>query len=112
MPPRSGPRNPMASSTRSALISTSLPAIGLKSRRPSWLTLSTVAFAAAVLQRHVLHGEMNPRQVAARHGQIARTRGAAGQHERIEPGAHLVHRHLDADVAAGAKRDAFVAQDL
>ena len=55
---------------------------------------------------------MNALQIAARHRQVTRARGAAGQHERIELGAKLVHRHVDADVTAGAKGDAFFAQDL
>ena len=38
-----------------------------------------IAFAAAVLQRQVLHREVDALELAARHRQIARLAGAAGQ---------------------------------
>ena len=81
-------------------------------RRDEPIVGDVVALAAAVLQRQILHREVNARELAAGHRQIARARGAAGEHDRIELGAKLVDRHVDADVAAGAEDDAFLAQEL
>ena len=49
-----------------------------------------VALAATVLQRQVLHREMDARQLAARHRQVARQRRAASEDDRVESGAELV----------------------
>ena len=66
-----------------------------------------VTFAAAVLQRQVLHREVDALQLAARHRQIARLPGAAREQHGVVVGAQPLHRHVDADVDAGAEDHAF-----
>ena len=66
-----------------------------------------VAFTALILQREVLHGEVDAIELAARHGQIAGARGSAGEDERVELTPKIVDGDVDADVAAGAERHAF-----
>ena len=46
------------------------------------------------------------------HRQIARPRRAAGEHDRVELGAQLVDRDVDADVRVGLEDDAFLHQQL
>ena len=70
-----------------------------------------VALAAPVLEGEVLHGEVNARQLAPGHGQIARVAGAAGQHDGVEVAPQVGHRHGDADVGVRLEDDAFLLHD-
>ena len=75
---------------------------------PFW---DLVPFVAAVLKRKELHREVDAGQLASRHPQVARRRGAAGEHDGVERVAHLADGHVDTDVATGAKRDALFLQN-
>ena len=68
-----------------------------------------ILFATAVLRGQVLHREVDALELAAGHGQIARGRGPAGQHDRVEIATELIDRHLDADVRPGPERHPFLA---
>ena len=59
--------------------------------------------AAAVLLREVVDGEVDARELAAGHRQIARRRRAAAEHDGVEVAAQGVDRHVHADVDAGRK---------
>ena len=70
-----------------------------------------VAFAAPVLQRQVLHREVDALQLAAGHRQIARLPGAAGEQHGVEVGDADARRHVDADVDARPEHHAFGLHD-
>ena len=59
----------------------------------------TIAFVAPVLQRQVVHREMDARQLAAGHRQIAGLAGTASQQDGVVVGAQALHRHVHANVA-------------
>ena len=62
---------------------------------------------APVLLRQEFHGEMHAFELAARHRQIARFLGAAGEHHGIVVGEKLVGRDVEADMSAVMENDAF-----
>ena len=69
-----------------------------------------VPFATAVLLGQEVDGEVNARQVAARHLKIAGRPGAAAQHNRVELPAQIRNRKVHTDVHAGAEHDAFLLE--
>jgi hypothetical protein len=71
-----------------------------------------VALVAPVLQRQVLHREMDAGKFASRHRQVARLSGARGEQDCIVVALQAGHRHVDTDVDAGAEDDAFGRQQL
>src|SRR5207237_7059100 len=71
--------------------------------------LDAVALARAVLRRQVLHGEMNARELAARHLQIARQGRSAREDDRVEVALQVARVAVHADVAAGLEGDALFA---
>ena len=60
-----------------------------------------VAFAAAVLLRQKIHGEVDALQFAAGHVQIARLLGAARQQDGVEIPAQVFHGDVAAHVRVG-----------
>src|SRR5260370_470561 len=108
MPLRSGPRKPMARSTRSASRVNSLPATSRMASRPpadnddvlafrrnEGLVAHDVAFATMILQRQKIHREMNPSKLAAGHRQIARD----GRSGRYDDGIKVAFQFVGGDVA-------------
>ena len=71
-----------------------------------------VALAASVLLRQVLHREVHARQIAARHGQVARPAGAAGQDHGVEVAPQVAGGDVHADVHAGPEHHALGLQQL
>ena len=71
--------------------------------------VDAIALAGPILRRQILHREMNAREFASRHPQIARHRRPAGQDDGVEVALQLTGVAVDADVAAGAERHAFLA---
>ena len=65
-----------------------------------------VAGVALVLLRQEIHREMDAVELAARHFEVARQLGAAGQRHRVESAEQRVHRDIDADLDLGAEGDA------
>jgi hypothetical protein len=60
-----------------------------------------------VLLRQELHREVDAGELAARDGEVARLRGAARQHDRVELAAELVGLERHAHVDARLERHAF-----
>jgi hypothetical protein len=51
-----------------------------------------IALAAPVLQREVVHREVNARQLAAGNGKVSRPAGPASQHHGVELALHGANR--------------------
>ena len=60
-----------------------------------------------VLLRQELHREVHAGEVAARHVEVARRFGAAGQHDRVELVQQLLRRDVAADMRIRPELDAF-----
>ena len=71
-----------------------------------------VALAALVLERQVLHREVDAPERAPRDREIPRPAGAAGEDDRVEVSPDLRDRHVGADVGARPEEDALLLQDL
>ena len=67
---------------------------------------------APVLAAQVVHGLMHPRQSATRYVEVARGLGADRQAHGVESGAQAGERDVAADLAAGAKLDAFAGKQV
>ena len=67
-----------------------------------------VAFTLPVLQRQILHREMNAGELTPRHRQIPGHRRAAREHDGLKSLAHLGERHVDADIGLRPEHDAFL----
>src|SRR5881409_2095441 len=59
------------------------------------------SLAAPVLQREVLHREVDAGELAPGHGQVAGRICAARQHDRVEIGLQIPHRYRRADGSVG-----------
>src|SRR5204863_499429 len=70
-----------------------------------------VALAASVLERQVLHGEVDAPELPPGHAEVARLAGAARQHERVELAAKRRDRHAHADVTVRPEGDALLLHD-
>src|SRR5262249_6741061 len=70
-----------------------------------------VALAAPVLERQVLHGEVDAAELAAGYRQIARPARAASQDDRVKIAAEVPDSHVDADVRPGTEDDAGLLHD-
>src|SRR5665213_3284040 len=70
------------------------------------LRLHAIAGDDTVLLRQEIHREMNARELAALHAQVARLLGAAGQCDGVEFGDQCCRIDIDADVRVGAELDA------
>src|SRR5262245_52988477 len=70
------------------------------------LVRNHVALAALVLQRQVVHREVDAGELAAGHGQIARLARAARKHHRVEVLAKVADGRARADVRIGLEDDA------
>ena len=71
--------------------------------------LDLVALARAVLGRQIVHREMNARQLATGHAQVARHGRSARQHDSIEIALQLPRIAVHTDVTPGLEDDAFLA---
>ena len=71
----------------------------------SGLRVDALAGDPAVLLHEVVHGEMDPAQLASGHVDVARAIGADREHDRVEPLAQLLGGDVDADVVAGLEGD-------
>jgi hypothetical protein len=69
--------------------------------------LDGVTFAALVLQRQVVHREVDALELAARDRQVAADRHAAGEHDGVERPGQLLGVGRHADVGAGLEDDPF-----
>jgi hypothetical protein len=67
--------------------------------------------AAPVLQREVVHREVDAVQLATGHRQVARLLGAAGKQDGVEVPPQLVRRHVHADVHAGPEDHTLVLHE-
>src|SRR5581483_3246492 len=65
-----------------------------------------IAGVRLVLLRQELHREVDAAELASRHGEVARPRRAAGEHDGIELAPEVVGGHVDADVHVRAEGDA------
>ena len=70
-----------------------------------------VPFAAFVLQRQELHREVDARELAARHLQVARHRRPAREDNGLEALSQLGQRYVDADVGVGPEHHALFEHD-
>ncbi len=71
-----------------------------------------VSLAATVLQREVLHREMDASQLPPRHLQVACSSRATSEDDRVVSGAELVMRDVDADVRVGLEDDPFLLHQI
>ena len=71
------------------------------------VALHRLAADAAILLRQEFHREMDARKIAARHRQIARLLGAAGQNHRVVIVKKRLRLDVDADIDADMEFDAF-----
>ena len=62
--------------------------------------------------RQEVHGEHDAAGVAARDGQVARSRGPAGQDDGVEGGQQMLGRIVDAHVDAGPELDALRGHEV
>src|SRR5262245_13682885 len=83
----------------------------LAQRRDEVLVADRVALAAPVLERQVLHGEVDAAELAAGHRQVARPARAARQDDRVEVPAEVPDGHVDADMRPCAEDDAGLLHD-
>src|SRR6266542_6798468 len=65
-----------------------------------------IALAAPVLQRQVLHGEVDPLELASGDRQITRGAGPATEQEGVELPPEIFHGDVDPDVAVDLELDA------
>ena len=70
-----------------------------------------VTFASSILEREVIHSEVDALEFAARDWQIAGLARSPRQHDSVEALLQLSYRQVDTDVGIGAKVHTGLSQE-